>query len=480
MNPILGFAPDMDQTVPGVLSNCSNLIPYLNGMEGAPTAVNTPNVPPLANPCKGAGVVTKLDGTRRTFAGTFDTIYELVGGAWIDVSPTTFTGGADSIWSIAQFGNSTVMSNLVDSMQRSTTGNFSAIAGAPKAKIVYSVGSFVMALNTNDGAVKQDGWHCCAVNDETSWIPSSATQANSGRLVSTPGALTAGGALGEYAIAYKARSVYLGQYVGAPVVWDWTLIQTGEGGCVGQEAWCDIGGAHFFVAADNFFILTPSGATPIGDGYVKEWFVANSNPAFLYRTKCTYDRESGRVFVSYPSNSSETCNACIVYHVQSKKWGLMNLSVQAVLTYISAGYTINSLGSLAASIHGLPAIPYNSPFWSTGARTLSIFNGSNQLQSLTGECVTSSLTTGEAGDDDVLSLLQQFRLRFAQAPSAANVTTLSAKNSGEAFSVGPSGAMNDGKFDVLKAARWHKATVTFTGDVKVTHVNAKFKGAGKR
>jgi len=40
--------------------------------------------------------------------------------------------------------------------------------------------------------------------------------------------------------------------------------------------------------------------------------------------------------------------------------------------------------------------------------------------------------------------------------------------------------MNDGKFDTLKSARWHKAQVSFAGPVLVTHIDAKLKPAGTR
>ena len=101
MTPIIGFAPDAEQTVIGVLSDCTNLIPSLNGMKGGPSPVTPSDVPALADPCLGAGVVTKLDGTRRIFAGTADAIYELAGGVWTDRSDVGgYTGSPDTQWSI--------------------------------------------------------------------------------------------------------------------------------------------------------------------------------------------------------------------------------------------------------------------------------------------------------------------------------------------------------------------------------------------
>lgn len=481
MVPVLGFAPDADQATAGVLADCENLIPALVGMEGGPSAVTPAGVPALSGACLGASVVYKLDNSRQLFAGTQTALYELIAGAWTDRSRAgSYTVGSDSRWMIAQFGDATLACSGSEPIQRATAGAFADIAGAPRAEVLFSVGAFVMALNTNDGAVKPDGWHCCAVFDDTSWTPSITTQAASGRLVATPGRITAGLRLGEYAVAYKDRSIYLGQYVGAPVVWDWVQVPGGSVGCVGKLAICDIGGVHFFVGHDNFWLFDGTRPQPLGDGVIRQWFVNNCSREFIQKTVCAFDRENNRVWIFYPSVGATECDSAIVYHVQSKQWGRSNRSIQCALTYVSPGYTIDTLSALAATIDTLPAISFDSQFWNAAASSLAVFNTSNQLQTLSGASDASSLTTGEVGDDEAVMLLQQIRFRYGLAPASAAVQTRYMPNSGGAYVDGVSGALNDGKFDTLKAARWHKAIVGFTGPVRVTHLNAKMKPAGSR
>ena len=36
MTPLMGFAPDVESTTPGVLVDCAQLIPFESGMEAAP------------------------------------------------------------------------------------------------------------------------------------------------------------------------------------------------------------------------------------------------------------------------------------------------------------------------------------------------------------------------------------------------------------------------------------------------------------
>lgn len=481
MIPIIGFSPDAEQTTPGLIADCTNLIPTLTGMTGGPSPIMPVSTPALDDPCAGAAVVSKLDNTRRIIAGTQDAIYELSAGVWDDVTRASpYTGGAESRWSITQFGDATLMANRTDVIQRSASGAFDDISGAPKAEIVFSVSSFVMALNVNDGTEKPDGWHCCAVFDDTDWTESTTTQAASGRLVATAGPITAGAKLGEYAIAYKNRSMYLGQYVGAPVVWDWVQIPGGNAGCVGKDALCDVNGTHFFVGEDNFWLFDGTRPMPIGDGAVRFWFLENSNPLYRYKTIASFDRQNNIVWVYYASTNSDTIDSALVYHVLVKKWGRANMPVQAALEYISPGSTIDGLSSYSATIDGLPNIGFDSQYWIAGGRAHSVFDGSNQLQSMTGASVSSTMETGDAGDDDTVIMLQQLRVRYAKKPTSATVQTFSKMNSGEEYTVGPSGTMNDGKFDALKSARWHKARITFAGPVTVTHMDAKYVPVGER
>ena len=485
MTPLLGFTPDIEAATPGVITDCTNFIPYLNGMEGAPTNTTPASTPALAAPCLGAAVVTNLAGSRRVIAGTATKLFELVAGAWTDVARTVggnYSGGADTRWSFAQFGNATLAANRADVIQRSTAGAFANVATAPRAEIVFSVGAFVMALNTNDGAEKPNGWHCCAAFDDTNWTPSILTQAASGQLVASPGALTAGLRLGEYAVAYKAKSMFLGQYVGSPAVWDWLLVAGGEAGCIGKEALCDIGGRHFFVGDDNFWIFDGTRPQPIADNQVRQFFFDNSNPQFRFKTKCVFDRQTNRVWVFYPGPNSTECDATLVYHVLAGKWGRANRSIQAVISFIAPGTTFDTLNTVAATYDLLPAVSYDSQYWFSGGQSLSVFNTSNQLQLVIGTAGASSFSTGDAGDDDAVSLLKNLRLRFAAgfSPATASVTTLSKMSSGDAYIAAVTGTMNDGKFDTLRAARWHKATFNFTGAVKVTHIKPTMTPAGMR
>lgn len=486
MIPILGFTPDSDATTPGVITDCVDFIPYKNGMEGAPSAVAASGVSALADDCIGAAVLAKLDDTKRVFAGTATKLYELVAGAWDDVTRASggdYNGGTDTTWTFTQFGDASIATNKADAMQRATTGDFADIAGAPKADIVFSVSAFVMALNVDDGTDKPNGWHCSATFDETDWTESVTTQSASGLLVATPGRITAGARLGDYAVAYKAKSIYLGQYVGPPVIWDWQLIPGGEAGCVGKDAIADLGGVHFFVGDDNFWLFDGTRPTPIGDDKVRQWFYENSSQSFRYKTKCFFDRQNNRVWVFFPSTSSAgECDLTLVYHVISKQWGRANRTIQAVLNYQSLGITYDTWDEAGATFDTLPNVSYDSQYWISGGQAVSVFDTSNQLQILAGPSGQTQFTTGDAGDDLIATHLDYVQLRFATdySPESATMQAYSKMVSGDSFTAGASISLSDGKFCTRQEARWHRATFTFTGDVRVTGIMPRLIPSGDR
>ena len=297
MNSLLGFTPDAPTTTPGIILDCTQFIPYDSGMRAAPGPRSLADA--LAAACRGAVTVTKLAGTRRVFAGSSTKLYELSGTTWSDVSRgASYTLGSNAVWSFTQFGDTSVASSIDNVIQTSTAGAFADQATAPQATIVEAVlssgGGFVMAFNTVDATygTSPDRWWCCAINDETSWTVSLSTQATSGRLLSSPGAITAAKAFGDQNIAYKDRSLYLGRYVGSPAVWQWDLIP-GDVGCIGVDAVTDIGGAgHVFVGRSDIMLFDGTRPQSIAEGQVRQWFYNNVSQAYLYRTSVLHDKQT--------------------------------------------------------------------------------------------------------------------------------------------------------------------------------------------
>jgi hypothetical protein len=486
VTPFLGFAPDADPTTPGVITDCTQLIPTERGMKSAPSAVSISGLGALAAECRGAAVLQKTDGTRRTFAGTQTRIYELSSGTWSGMS-ATFTGSSENRWSFAQFGDVALASNDTDQLQYSTSGTFAAVAAAPKARILVSVPNFVVALNTQDATASAtygdspDRWWCSAFQAATDWAPSVTTQCTTGRLIGAGGEIVAGAAFGTGLVVYKTREMFLGQYAGPPTVFDFQRVP-GDQGCVGPEAVVDIGGAHVFVGEDNIWLYDGSRPIPIAQGQVRQWFLDDISATYRYRTIVTYDRNNNRVWVFYPSAASTTGtpNSALVYHLGSKKWGRANRTIEAALNYVTPGVSWDTLDSFGATWDSLPDQPWDSQSWQASGRSLAIFNNTHNLVTLTGSGENSGLTTGDIGDDDRVSFVSSVRLRYFTEPTSATVTGAIKSGAGAASSAAGSGTMSASKFDIRQSARWHRFSFLFTGNTEVSALRVDAKAAGGR
>lgn len=482
---LMGLAPDAPPTTPGVMTAATNLVPTEDGFAAAPSAVAPTGVGALIAPCRGGAVVGLINGTRRIFAGTAARLYELSGTSWVDVSRAgAYTGGADSRWSFAQFGNVTIAANDAQVIQASNgSGSFADIATAPIARIVFTVGDFVMALNTSDGTYGDQGdrWWCSGIFNHATWTPSLSTQANTGRLVQGGGDLLAGLALGKQAVAYKAKAMFLGTYVGGEAVWQWEPVP-GEQGVIGPDAVCDANGVHVFVGEDNLWLYDGVRPQPFGTDEIRQWFFDNSSPAFRFRTVVRYERQNNRVWLFFPglSTTDGTPDTTLVYHLKTGRWGRADRSIQAALDFIQAGLTYDTLGTVAATMDALPNIPFDSQFWLQGGRSLAVFDTSNQIRTYTGASAGCSFTTGDIGDDQAISYLSEARIRFLQSPSFATVTGQTYRNTGGPAVTGGASSLFDGAFHLRQSGRWHRLTFNLTGPCAFTGFGAQVKAAGRR
>ena len=486
MPALLGFVPDVPKSTPGVMVDCQNIVPTDTGFECGPSALDVMGVGALASACRGGFIGETTAGVRRFFAGTQTKLFEYTSGTWTDVSKAgNYVGSSDNRWSFAQFGNFTIGANGVEGLQATSSGAFATISGAPVAKIVVSVSNFVMAFNTSDGTygTRQDAWWCSGIFDHTTWTPSLSTQANTGRLVSAGGAITAALAFGEQVVAYKTRSMFLGTYTGGTAVWDFRQVQ-GDVGCVGPEAVCDVGGAHVFVGDDNIWIYDGVRPRPLADGTVRQWFIENSSPTFRYRTIVQYERRNNRVWIFFPSTSTQNGepDRSLVYHLVTGRWGIGNVGtgIQAAVTFSAPGISFNTLDTVAATFDELPDISFDSQYWLAGSRALAVFNLSNQAQTLTGPSTGGSWTSNDIGSDTQVTLLDLATITFNQSPTASNCGGATRRESGGEVTYLGGADLIDGQYKLRQSGRWHSLTFNFTGPASMSAYDVRLKPVGLR
>jgi hypothetical protein len=484
MTPLLGFTPDAPTTTPGVITDCSNFIPYEAGMEGAPTAVSI-GANNLAASAVQAATLTNLAGTAKTFAASATKIYELSGTSWTDRSAGGGSYTSTTSWAFAQFGDVHLAASPNNTLQAATSGAFAAVSGAPQARVLFVVqaggGGFVFACNTNSFV---DQWACSGLNDHTTWTPSVATQANAGRLLGNDnGAITAGLEFGDRALIFKRDAMFLGEYVGVPEVWRFQEVPV-KAGCVGKDAACPVDQGVFFVGPDNFWLFDGARPIPVADGQVRQWFYNNVNLAFIQNTRALYNREKNRVFIFYPSvSSSGSLDAGLCWHLTTKQWGRVSYgTIQTAFVYISPGLTVDGLGSgqidaLVGAIDSQVAAQ---------ARFVAVFNGSNTLQTLSGVPGATSFTSEDVGIEDAESHLTETRLRYQTIPTTATATGYTLDEAGDSLDASGTIASSDtptnarNKFDLRQCGKFHRIKYDFTGQVRVNAKDQTLIQAGSR
>lgn len=478
---IAAFAPDLDPTTTGIMTALSNMAPTMRGYAGAPSAQSV-GLPALASAASGAAVCTKLDSTKRILAGTATNLYEVALSAWIDQSRTV--GGAYNAtttrWRFAQFGDDSLAVQKGDVIQRSSSGAFADISGAPKANCIATSSGFVMVADTSEASFgdSPDRWWCCGAFDAAAWTPSVTTQATTGRLVDTPGKITGLMNLGSNIIAYKDRSMYIASYVGAPNVWNFQNIP-GDVGTPSQEAIVNIKTAHVFMGYEDFYLFDGSRPAPIGAEIRKWFFDSRLDPAYRYNVIGTHDRNNGCVWFFYPTvGSNGALTDAIIYNYRVNKWGVATQSIECALEYYSPSITYEGIGTLFSTYDSLPDVSYESPFWTASTPLPAVVGTDHIVKSLSGSCASSSLTMFDMGDDETFTTATKVRLRHAVAPTTSTMTHLRTDVQGNTFVSDQTSTEADGKFDVLSAARWHRLKFDFTGDHEELGVSVTYAGNG--
>jgi hypothetical protein len=475
---LLGYGPDLDRTTPGVLMDCQHAVPSLKGMVGAPAPLSG-LLPALAAACRGAAVVRKLDDSTRLIAGSSVRLYEAGSSSWTDVSLGGSGGGgytaltAGYRWTFAQYGNVTLAVHKAVVLQQSSSGAFAAVT-APKASIVETVGQFAFLFDTTEGTYgdSPDRWWCSAFGDYSDWTPSVATQCATGRLIASSGPIRAAKRFGEQIVVYKGRGMFLGTYQGAPEVWRFDEIPA-SAGAMSSESVVDISTEayprHIFMGMDDFYSFDGSRPTPIGVGWVKNAVFSEVSFANA-RLACTaHDIANSLVYFYYPTSS--TLTKCVVYNYKTKQWGRDDNTIECALSYLAPGLTYDDFGTYYATYGTSVPFTYDAGFLNTSAPVPAIFNASHVIQSLTGACVQSSITTGDAGDEGAYTEVTSVRPIFLTTPTTASLSNYHRESLGDSLELGDTAQLSAGKFDVLQSARWHRFLFEMSGNWEMGNYN---------
>lgn len=490
MTPLIGFAPDVPPTTPGVIIDCQAIVPSVRGMKAASSEIDSTLPAPSSSEIQGAALLEKLDGTTRLFAADSAKIYEATGPTTWTERGSSYSSGTLDRWRFAQFGDVSLAVNKSTKLQASPSTTFSAVTSGPKASIVETVDQFVFLADTNETTYgdQSDRWWCSGIGDYTDWVPAVSTQCTTGRIYQSNGPIRGAKRLGNSIVLYKERSMFLGTYVGPPIVWDFKEVSN-VAGALSNEVVVPVvtesgGYLHIFMGANDFFAFDGSRPTSIGSP-VREWVFSRLNREYSQKCLAEHRQKEALVFFYFPTTTS-VCDTCVVYNYRTNQWGRDDRSVEAVTQYASPGLIYNDLGSAYGSqtSYGQLAVAlgdatYNTAFPYDKQRLPLVFNTSHTPKLLTGPATNSAIVLGDYGDETVVSTISRVKPRWVQRPTSSNLTNYYRMQIGDALETDQTVSMTSARYDLIRSARWHRFTMSFVGETELPAIDFDFIADGE-
>lgn len=479
------FAPDLTTDTPGIILDCSQMVPSRNGgYEAAPDAIDV-GMAALESKVFSAVSLTRLDNTARTFAALQTKLFERSGLTWLDRTKAGgYTGGGNSLWRFAQYGDISLATNKIDPIQKSDSSTFSDLGGSPpKAAFIDTILGFVVVANTNEAihGDSVDRWWCSGIRNHETWAASVATQAATARLFEPAGPITASKRLGDNWIIYKQRGIYLGTYVGPPFIWDFRLVSDTIG-ALSHEGVIDIGVAHIFIGFDDIWMFDGSRPQSIA-GPIKEWFVDRTRTKTPLKISNVWDRRNSIIYFYFSSsNSTGEIDECIVFNTDTRKWGRANRAVRVAFENIDPGVTYDDVGTRISTYESVIDGTTYDNFLSSGVSypIPAVFSSADdKLKTLTGEPGLSSLTLWDLGDDISNITLQRLRPRFSIEPATASLKHKARDSLGAPLGPETMVLFTDCRFDLVTTGRWHRNELNFTGSTALHGVDIEARSGGR-
>ena len=392
------WLPDQADIMNSGVTVATNVFPAAIGYHSMNSFVPYSNA--ATNTIKGIFAAKDTASNTKLFAGDATNLY-LHSTSTNNLDPVSKVGGYTlddgETWRFVQFGDYVLTSGgvgeTVQSFELGASSNFADLTNAPKADFIAVVRDFVWTANVDTGAGRLP-YRCqwSGFNDITSWVPG-VDQADFQDLPDS-GAIT-GLVGGEYATVLCEKAIYRATYTGPPLIWQFDKV-VAERGCAFKNSVCNSGNLVFFLASDGFYAFDGQKASPIGSERVNEFFLQDFDSNYDYRMSCSVDPLNEVAMWSYTSTQSPTGqpDKIIIYNYVLNKWSLAEIEADYLAPMFSAGYTVDDLDNLAATVDGLSQ-QLDSRFFKGGQY---FFGGAygDKIYTFSGAPMDAVIETGEA------------------------------------------------------------------------------------
>jgi len=411
---------------------------------------------------QGAFAVVGPDGTVSSFAGTQGKLYRLNSASWSQIN-SGFATPADGQWSFTQYGDLVVVTNYTDAPQKFDLnmpgGTFSALGGSPPKARYIGVVREQLVLAHLVGQPQRVQWS--GLDDAEDWSTSSVTQADFNDLVGDHGHVT-GLVGGDYGVVFCERAVFRMDYIGAPVIYQFTRVEQGRG-CAVPSSIAPLGRMIFYLADDGFYRFDGIQSTPIGKHKVDRTFLEDLDDTYSFRISAAIDPVNGLVMWAYPGvgNSGGNPNRILIHSWITGRWSRAEVDLELLSRDLSKGYTLDALDSVASSLDALP-FPLDSRAYAGGKILLAAFDPTHKLGYFTGANLAASIETSEAAISPGARAFVS-AVRPLVDSDQVSVSVVGRDRQADVATYGPLSALNaSGVCPVRNAARYHRARVTIS------------------
>lgn len=414
------------------------------------------------------------DGNAALYVGDSGKLYKF-NAADSTLTDKSKAGGysttGDNVWRFVQFGETLLATNFSDQIQVATVGSGSVFADAsgtpPRAKFLAVVRDQVMTGFTHDGTdgVKPYRLRWSAINDATSWTVGTGL-ADFQDIVDLGDCTGLVG--GEYAIGLFEKGIVRGNFVGAPLIYQFDKIHTSRG-CAVPGSVAAIGPEQvFFLSDDGFYMLRGSELVPIGAEKVNNYFFTRLKTANRENMRAAVDPLQQIVIWAFPSvDSADGSNdELIIYNYFLNRWSRAVVACDALAPLFTAGYTLEQLDNISSSIDALPASLDDGVFM--GGTFFFAAAKDKKVQSFTGTCLSATIDTGEfqvtAGRRSLVNTVIPYVEGGSVAPTiSASIGSRSLQHEDVTFGTA-STVTSEGFCPVRAEGRFHRVRVNIVND----------------
>lgn len=401
--PMGDYAPDR-MALGGGEAMALNVVPSGTGTGYRPLRDLSAFSPALPGRVRGAFATFDAGGHVNLFAGTAAALYAVSATAAVEKGSGYATGDPDG-WAFARFNTAAgvdqvIATNFADPIQAIATDKAAAARfapliarparGAPRARHLAVVHSYLVLGNT-DAAENEVRWS--ALGDASDFEIDGGSDADA-QLLKGNGGWVQRIVGGEYGSIFQERAIWRMDYVGAPEVFAFRLLEEGRGTPFAGSV-VRAGRTVYFIGDDGFYAWDGTQSHAIGAGKVDKTFVAEVDFTCRERVSAALDPVARQVVWNLCAAGHEgRPNRQYVYDIASARFSVADMTPELLFTGVGAGVTLEELDRVAASLEDLPE-SLDSRVWMGGAAALMGADADNRLAAFDGAPRAATVDTAE-------------------------------------------------------------------------------------